>query len=170
MVQVFAGELKLCNKDNIIIGSELFLRCIISQISLRGSPVCNRGFTCGNFVSGRFTACPGTDLALIFWLQFSHRENDRDRMYRDTLTGVYKYEFGPVLKVSQNHQILSTRNFLRVFQSFHKSLHAHLYPCEHFESRLFESFLMFRLPKIPISTSKETSEDKVKVCCGFSFL
>ena len=58
----FSGEFEFCNEDSIIIGGELFYVKIIFQISLRGSPVCCRGFTV-------FHLCRG---------------NHRGRMYRGT--------------------------------------------------------------------------------------
>ena len=54
--QTFTGELKLCSEGGISFGRELFLHRSNFQISLRRLPV----------VPGRFTACPGTDFAVIF--------------------------------------------------------------------------------------------------------
>ena len=65
--QIFTGELKVRNEDNIIIGGELFLCEIISQISLRGSPVCSRGFTSKAFCTGEIHGLSGDSFCSDFF-------------------------------------------------------------------------------------------------------
>ena len=65
--QIFTGELKVCNEDIVIISGELLYIEIISQISLQGSPVCSRCFTCEAFCTGEIHSLSGgTDFAQIF--------------------------------------------------------------------------------------------------------
>ena len=64
--QIFSGELEFCIEASKIIGGELFLREIVFQISLRGSPVCSRGSTRAAFCTGEIHSLSGTNFAPIF--------------------------------------------------------------------------------------------------------
>ena len=46
MVKFSPGSLTYVDEDIVIVCGELFLHGMISQISLRGSPVCGSAFTC----------------------------------------------------------------------------------------------------------------------------
>ena len=57
--QIFSGKLEFCNEDSIIIDGNCFYVKIILQISLWGSPVCCRGFTCEVFCTGEIHSLSG---------------------------------------------------------------------------------------------------------------